>query len=84
MSPEVVSEPEILDSLSNYVEHGFGYLSEKQYRYKKLKNMCLFTTVQWLGEKPQVNSEAMLRQRKWGNWKLSKNGSTYTLISQGV
>lgn len=84
ISPEVVSEPEILDSLTNHVVHGSGDLSEEQYRYKKLKNMCLFTTIWWLGEKPQVNDEATLRQRKRGNRKLSKNGSTYTLISQGV
>lgn len=53
MSPEVVSEPEILDSLSNHVEYDSGDLSEEQYRYKKQKNMCLFTAVQWLGEKTE-------------------------------
>lgn len=84
MSPGVVSEPEILDSKTNHVVRGSGDLSEKQCRYKKLKNTCLFTTIQWLGEKPQANAEAMLRQRKRGNRKLSKNGSTYTLISQGL
>lgn len=79
------SEPEILDSLTNHVVHGSGGLSEEKYRYKKLKNMCLFTTtIQRLGEKPQVNAEAMLRQRNRGNRKLSKNDSTYALLAQGV
>lgn len=65
ISYEVVSQPEILDSLTNHSIHGSGDLNEEQHTCEKLKNVCHFTTqIQWLGEKPQVNAEAMLRQRK--------------------
>lgn len=51
MSPETVSKSEIRDSRTNHLVHGSDDLTKEQYRYKKLKNMCLFTTaIQWLGK----------------------------------
>lgn len=44
VSHEVVSEHEILDSLTNYAVYGSGDTNEERHTCEKLKNMCHFAT----------------------------------------